>query len=53
MDEPKFCPEHIDGEITHEFIQHLPNCPTCQRVLDYLNEESNKLERFREKVKLN
>jgi hypothetical protein len=52
MNEPKCCPAHLHGELTPEFLAHLPTCEACKRVLRYLNDESTKLMRKLEKATL-
>jgi len=53
MTEPKCCDKHPDGILTKEFITHLPTCEACRRVLQYLNDEQDKLVMLREKARWN
>jgi hypothetical protein len=53
MNEPKCCAKHPHGILTKEFIAHLPTCAACQRALQYLNDEQDKLAMLREKARWN
>jgi hypothetical protein len=44
---PRFCTRHPEGTLTQEFIDHLPQCSMCTRVMKHLNRLSGKDERER------
>ncbi len=53
MNEPQCCAKHREGVVTPEFVAHLPTCATCQRVLEYLNNQHDKFAILREKARWN